>query len=70
MRNDTDRLGLPANGEISLSRASAKARLLWLFRNFYILDFPVLNPNQQQLIAEMWNSVSGCGSKRGRCNEE
>ena len=34
----------------------AKARLLWLFRNFYILDFSVLNKKQQQLIAQMWNA--------------
>jgi hypothetical protein len=34
----------------------AKARMLWLFRNFYILDFPVLNRKQQQQIAQVWNS--------------
>jgi hypothetical protein len=42
---------------------SAKARLLWLFRNFHILDFPVLNPEQQQMIARMWNSESSAASK-------
>ena len=40
-----------------------KARLLWLFRNYHILDFPVLTPNQQQLIAEMWNSVPASDPK-------
>jgi hypothetical protein len=43
---------------------SAKARLLWLFRNFHILDFPVLNPEQQQMIARMWNSESSAASKK------
>jgi len=35
----------------------AKARLLWLFRNFSILDFRVLNRKQQQLIAHMWHAA-------------
>src|ERR1700693_3184598 len=34
----------------------AKARLLWLFRNFRILDFPVLSKKQQQLVARVWNA--------------
>ncbi len=41
----------------------AKARWLWLFRNFYILDFPVLNKKQQQMIAQAWNAGSSAGSK-------
>jgi hypothetical protein len=40
----------------------AKVRLLWLFRNFYILDFPVLDKQQQQLIAKVWNAASRAGS--------
>jgi hypothetical protein len=39
-----------------------KARLLWLFRNFYILDFPVLNKKQQQLIARVWHTGTSAGS--------
>jgi hypothetical protein len=39
-----------------------KARLLWLFRNFYILDFPVLNKKQQQLIARVWHEGTSAGS--------
>lgn len=34
----------------------AKARLLWIFRNFSILDFSVLNQTQQQLIAQVWQA--------------
>ena len=34
----------------------AKARLLWLFRNFSILEFPVLSKTQKQLIYQVWNS--------------
>jgi len=41
----------------------SKARLLWIFRNYHILDFPVLNPKQQRLIARMWNSEPGSESK-------
>jgi hypothetical protein len=40
-----------------------KARFLWLFRNFYILDFAVLSRKQQQLIAQLWNSRSSTASK-------
>jgi hypothetical protein len=40
-----------------------KARLLWLFRNFYILDFPVLDKKQQRLIAQVWNTGSSAASK-------
>ena len=36
----------------------AKARLLWLFRNFGILEFQVLSKTQQQLVSQMWNSGS------------
>jgi hypothetical protein len=39
-----------------------KARLLWLFRNFSILDFPVLNRKQQQLIARVWHAGPNAGS--------
>ncbi len=39
-----------------------KARLLWLFRNFYILDFPVLNKKQQQLISRVWHTGTSAGS--------
>jgi hypothetical protein len=38
---------------ISVSGLS-KARLFWLFRNFRILDFSVLNSKQQKLIARAW----------------
>ena len=41
----------------------AKARLLWLFRNFSILEFRVLSKAQQQLIYEMWNSGKRIPSK-------
>jgi hypothetical protein len=41
----------------------SKARLLWLFRNYYILDFHVLNPKQQRLIARIWNSAAGADAK-------
>jgi hypothetical protein len=34
----------------------ARARLLWLFRNFTMLDFSVLTRNQQELIARVWNA--------------
>lgn len=34
----------------------AKVRVLWLFRNFSILDFSVLNKKQQQLIAQVWHA--------------
>ena len=40
---------------ISVSGLS-KVQLIWLFRNFYILDFPVLSKKQQQLIARMWHA--------------
>ncbi len=40
---------------VSVSGLS-KARLLWLFRNFSILEFPVLNRQQQELVYRMWNS--------------
>ena len=39
-----------------------KARLLWIFRNFYILDFPVLSKKQQQLIARVWHMGTSAGS--------
>ncbi len=38
---------------ISVSGFS-KARLLWLFRNFRILNFSVLNSKQQRLVAQAW----------------
>ena len=34
----------------------AKMRLLWLFRNFSILEFPVLSKTEQQLVARVWNT--------------
>ena len=40
---------------ISVSGLS-KVRLLWLFRNFRILDFSVLNSKQQRFIAQAWNA--------------
>src|ERR1700687_1939780 len=40
----------------------AKARLLWLFRDFSMLDFPVLNTKQKQLIAQLWTAGSSAGS--------
>jgi len=45
-----------ADGERRLISVSgfSKARLLWLFRNFRILDFSVLNSKQQRLIAQVW----------------
>lgn len=39
----------------------AKARLLWLFRNFRILDFSVLNSKQQRLIAQTWYTGTNAG---------
>ena len=41
----------------------AKARLLWLFRNFSILEFPVLSKKQQQLVAQVWNAGTSMASK-------
>jgi hypothetical protein len=41
----------------------AKTRLLWLFRNFSILDFPVLNNKQQQLIAQMWQAGASANAE-------
>jgi hypothetical protein len=41
----------------------ARARLLWLFRNFSILDFPVLTKQQQQLISQMWQAGAIAGSR-------
>ena len=43
----------------------AKARLLWLFRNFSILEFPVLSRAQQQLILRMWDSGMRVPAKKG-----
>lgn len=40
----------------------AKAQLIWLFRNFEILDFPVLSRKQQRLIAQMWHAGPRAGS--------
>jgi hypothetical protein len=52
------------SGELRYINVSGlvKARLLWLFRNFYILDFPVLNKNQKQLIARVWHTGTSAGS--------
>jgi hypothetical protein len=36
--------------------------LLWLFRNFRILDFSVLNSKQQRLIAQTWHSGTSVGT--------
>ncbi len=44
----------------------AKARLLWLFRNFSILEFPVLSKKQQQLVAQVWNAGTGMAPKDAR----
>ena len=44
----------------------AKARLLWLFRNFSILEFRVLSKTQQQLVSQMWNSGSWVPCSRAR----
>ncbi len=41
----------------------AKAQLLWLFRHFCILDFPVLNKKQQQLIAQVWHAAPSAASE-------
>ena len=53
---DTIRIASVA-GELRDIRVSglAKARLLWLFRNFSILDFPVLNTRQRQLVTQVWH---------------
>jgi hypothetical protein len=40
----------------------AEIRLHWLFRNFCILDFPVLNKKQQQLIARAWHGAPSATS--------
>lgn len=40
----------------------AKVRLLWLFRNFYILECRVLSKEQQQLIARLWQAGTSAGS--------
>lgn len=34
----------------------AKLRVLWLLRNFSILDFPVLSKGEQQLITRLWQA--------------
>jgi hypothetical protein len=44
--------------QISVSGIS-KARLLWLFRNFTILDFSVLTKKQQEMIVRMWQAAPG-----------
>ena len=60
---DTIRIASVA-GELRDIRVSglAKARLLWLFRNFSILDFPVLSTRQQQLITRAWYMEARAGS--------
>jgi hypothetical protein len=40
----------------------AKAHLLWLFRNFSILECSVLNQKQQQLIAQVWQAGASAAS--------
>jgi len=52
---------------ISIS-GSTKARVRWLFRNFRILEFSVLNKKQQQLIAQMWHAGPSAGSSDARLN--
>jgi hypothetical protein len=63
LRNETIRIST-FSGERKNIRVSglAKAHLLWLFRNFYILDFSVLNKKQQQLIAQVWRGGASAGS--------
>lgn len=46
----------------------AKTRLLWLFRNFCILDFPVLNLKQQQLVARVWHAAPSAASEDAPLN--
>lgn len=40
----------------------AKARLLWLFRSFSVLDFHLLYEKQQQFITEVWHAAPRAGS--------
>jgi len=52
------------SGELRDIRISglSRVRLLFLFRNFHILDFPVLSRKQQQLITRIWHSAPGAAS--------
>jgi hypothetical protein len=63
LENETIRI-CAFSGERKNIRVSgiAKAHLLWLFRNFYILDFSVLNKKQQQLVAQVWHGGASTGS--------
>jgi hypothetical protein len=45
-----------------------KARMRWLFRNFRLLDFSVLNEKQQQLIAQMWHTAPSAASSAAPLN--
>lgn len=48
---------VPVSGEAKDFRASgfARVQLRWLFRNFGLLHFSVLNESQQQLITKLWH---------------
>jgi hypothetical protein len=63
LRNGTIRITTFSGERKNISVSGlAKARLLWLFRNFYILDFSVLDKKQQQLVARVWEEEPGTGS--------
>jgi hypothetical protein len=53
-----------AAGELRHARVSGfeKTRLRWLFRNFGVLEFSVLNEKQRLLIADLWNAEPAAGS--------